>query len=105
MDWTIAVFILIGSLLGIQLGVAAVKTATEIRIKVLFAILLFCVAVSVFFKQIELTIVGSYLVVSGALVLCLIILWPVGRDFFVRVLLKKKRALFSEHNPDKITKR
>lgn len=52
-DWTTAIVILAGSILGIQLGVAAVKTAAEIRIKVLFAILLFCVAVSVFFKQIE----------------------------------------------------
>jgi len=104
-DWTIAVFILIGSLLGIQLGVAAVKTAAEIRIKVLFALLLFCVAVSVFLKQMELTIVGSYLVVSGAIVLCLIILWPVSRHFLAKALLRKKRAHFPGGNPDKITKR
>jgi uncharacterized membrane protein YfcA len=93
-EWTIAVFILIGSLLGIQLGVAAVKTVAEIRIKVLFALLLFCIAVSVFLKQIELTIVSSYLVVSGALVLCLIILYPIGRDFLARALHRKKKNFF-----------
>lgn len=32
-------------------------------------------------------------------------LWPVGRDFFVRVLLKKKRTLFSEPTSKKITKK
>ncbi len=93
-DWTTAVVILTGSIVGIQLGVAAVKTAAEIRIKVLFAILLFYVAISVFFKQIELTIASSYLVVSGALGLCLIILYPIGRDFLARALHRKKKNFF-----------
>jgi uncharacterized membrane protein YfcA len=89
-DWTTAFIILIGSFLGIQLGVLATKIAAEIRIKVLFSILLLCIAVSVLLKQVNQTDASSYLVVSGSLLLCLIIFWPIGRDFIVKTALGKK---------------
>ena len=104
-DWTTALVILIGSFLGIQLGVVATKTAAEKRIKVLFALLLLCVAVSVFLKQIDSPNVGIYLVVSGSIILCLIIFWPVGRNFLAKGLNRKKRTLLPNSNPDKTTKR
>lgn len=91
-DWMTAVIILVGSLLGVQMGVMAAKTAVEMRIRGLFALLLLCVAISVFFKQISMTIVGSYLVVTTASVLGLIILWPVSRDFFVKISSRKKNT-------------
>jgi uncharacterized membrane protein YfcA len=104
-DWTIAFVILIGSFLGIHLGVAAAKIAAEIRIKVLFALLLLCVAISVFFRQLELPTAGRLFVMSGALVLCLIILWPVIRSFCIRTLHWKNQRHYTEPNPDKLAKR
>lgn len=88
-NWTAGIVILAGSILGIQLGVAAVKRAAEMKIKILFAILLFCVALSVFLKQIELKIIGGYVVLSGAVGLCLIILFPVVSNFLAGVFRRK----------------
>jgi len=85
-NWMMGIVIFAGSILGIQLGVAAVKTTAEMRIKILFAILLFCVAASVFLKQIELKVAGSYLVLSGATFLGVVILFPLVRNSVVRFL-------------------
>lgn len=89
-EWITAVVIFVGSLLGIQMGVIAVKSATEMRIKVLFALLLLSVAVSLFLKHIGMTLLGSFLVVSTACALCLIIIWPVNRYFFAKILSRNK---------------
>ena len=85
-----AAVILVGSFLGVQIGVMAAKTAVEMRIKFLFALLLLCVAVSVLFKQIGMAVLGVYLVVSTAFALCFIIIWPVSRDYFAKILIRKK---------------
>jgi len=69
-----AAVILVGSFLGVQIGVTAAKTAEEMRIKFLFALLLLCVAVSVLLKQIGMTVLGGYLVVITACMLALVIL-------------------------------
>lgn len=73
-DWVVAVVILAGSLPGVQIGVTAAKNAAEMKIKNLFALLLFCVAISIFLKQIEIPTVGSYMVVITACMLALVIL-------------------------------
>ena len=75
-DVTTGLILLLGSLLGVKIGVSATRVSTDAKIKVLFALLLLSVAVSVFLKQIERTAIGSYLVVAAACLLCLIILWP-----------------------------
>jgi len=104
-DWTTALVILVGSFLGIHLGVAATKTAAETRIKLLFALLLLCVAASVFLRQLELTSPGKVLVVSGALVLCFTILWPLIHTFGNGSKHRKNPAIYHEPSPDKMTKR
>jgi uncharacterized membrane protein YfcA len=73
-DWTIAGVLIIASFLGIQLGVAAARSAPELRLKALFAFLLIFIAISVFLKQIELSILSSYVAVSSALLICFFIL-------------------------------
>jgi len=83
-DLVIGLAILAGSLLGVQLGVTAAKTADEKKIELLFAVLLLCVAVSVFFKEIDKTAAGSILAVSTACALCVIILWPGIRGRYSR---------------------
>lgn len=104
-DWRTAVTILIGSILCIQLGVAASKKAAEKRIKILFSLLLLCVAVSVFLKQIGLKNIGSYLAVIGATTICLVILWPVSREFFAKTMGEKKAPRIPEPGMDKMTKK
>jgi uncharacterized membrane protein YfcA len=104
-DWTTALVILIGSFLGIQLGVLAAKVAAEIRIKILFAFSLLCIAVSVFFKQVELTTESIMLVMVGSSVLCFIIFWPVGIRFLGKVLHGKRNRFSPKSNPDKIRER
>jgi len=88
-DWTAGIVVLAGSILGIHLGVAAVNAVAEKRIKILFALLLFCVTVSVLLKQLDLKIAGSYVVMSGAAALCLVILYPFMRNFLSRVFRRK----------------
>lgn len=85
-----AAVILVGSFLGVQIGATAAKSAAEMRIKVLFALLLFCVGVSVFLKQIGMAVLGGYLVVSTTCALCFIIIWPVSRDHFEKILIRNK---------------
>jgi len=74
--WIPAAIILGGSLIGVQLGVYATKYVTGMRIKILFAMLLLIVAVSVFLKQINMATISSYLVVSSACAICLAIMLP-----------------------------
>jgi len=78
-DVTAGVVLLLGSLLGVKIGVSATRVSTDAKIKALYALLLLSVAVSVFLKQIERVAIGSYLVVAAACLLCLIILWPLRK--------------------------
>ena len=79
MDVTAGLALLAGSLLGVKIGVSATRVSTDAKIKVLFALLLLSVAVSVFLKQIGRTAIGSYFVVAAACLFCLIILWPLRK--------------------------
>ena len=92
-EWLEALIILAASLIGVQLGVYATKYVTGMKIKILFALLLFVVAISVFLKQINMVTISSYLVVSSACVLCLTILLPLGCGT-LRDAVKKVRNLF-----------
>jgi uncharacterized membrane protein YfcA len=89
-EWTATLIILAGSLVGVQLGVYATKYVTGMRIKILFALLLLVVAVSVFLKQINMVTLSGYLVVSSACSLCLVILLPL-RKYLLAWTTRQKR--------------
>jgi len=86
--WGPAVVILAGSLVGVQLGVSASKYVTGVRIRVLFAVLLLIVAISVFLKEMGVTPLDSYLLLGSTGALTLTILVP---------LLKKSGLLRPLH--------
>jgi hypothetical protein len=54
------------------------------KIKILFALMLFAIAVSVFLKQIDIVTISSYLVGGSACVLSLAILLPLGKKLRAR---------------------
>lgn len=78
-QWAPGFIILAGSMIGVQCGVYATEYVTGIKIKILFALLLFVVAASVFLKQIGMVTISSYLVVCSAGALCLVILLPLRK--------------------------
>ncbi|UCF57179.1 MAG: TSUP family transporter [Deltaproteobacteria bacterium] len=88
-QWIAALIILAGSLIGVQLGVYATKYVTGMRIKILFALLLLVVAVSVFLKQINMVTMSGYLVISSACALCLIILRPLRKNLATLITRQK----------------
>jgi hypothetical protein len=71
--------LLAGSLIGVKLGVYATTSVTGMRIKVLFALMLLAVAVSVFLRQIHMATISSCLVMSTACALFLAILLPLRK--------------------------
>lgn len=83
-EWIPALIILAGSLIGVQFGVYATKYVTGMKIKVLFALLLLVVAVSVFLKQINMATFSTWLILSSACALCLAIVFPVGKSLLTR---------------------
>lgn len=83
-EWLEALIILAGSLMGVQLGVYATKYVTGMKIRALFALLLFVVAISVFLKQINMITMSSYLVIGSACALCLAILLPMRKSLLPR---------------------
>jgi len=83
-EWIPALIILGGSFIGVQLGVYATKYVTGMKIKVLFALLLLVVAVSVSLKQMNMATFSSWLILSSACVLCLAILFPLGKNLLAR---------------------
>ncbi|MCK4820944.1 sulfite exporter TauE/SafE family protein [bacterium] len=88
-EWIAALIILAGSLIGVQLGVYATKYVTGIKIKILFALLLLVVAVSVFLKQINMATMSGYLVVGSASLICLAILLPLRKTLLTRITRHK----------------
>jgi uncharacterized membrane protein YfcA len=88
-EWIAALIMLAGSLIGVQLGVYATKYVTGVRIKILFALLLLVVAVSVFLKQINMATMSGYLVLSSAFALCLAILLPLRKSLLARTTRQK----------------
>lgn len=89
-QWIATLIILAGSLIGVQLGVYATKYVTGMRIKILFALLLLVVAVSVFLKQINVVTMSGYLVISSACALCLIILRPLRKNLLTLITRQKE---------------
>lgn len=79
-EWLKALIILAGSLFGVSMGVYATKYVTGMKIKILFALLLLVVAVSVFLKQINIVAISKYLVLSSACALCFAILFPLREN-------------------------
>lgn len=83
-EWKAALIILAGSLIGVQMGIYATKYVVGMKIKIMFALLLLFVAVSVFLKQINMVTISSYLVIGSACVLCLAILLPLRKGLLAR---------------------
>ena len=83
-EWIPALTILAGSLIGVRLGVYATRYMTGMKIRVLFALMVLVVAVSVFLKQMNMATISGYLVMSVACVLCLAILFPLGKNLLHR---------------------
>ena len=78
-QWMAGFIILAGSIIGVQCGVYATQYVTGMKIKILFALLLFAVAASVFLKQINMVTTSMYLVVGSACALSLVILLPLRK--------------------------
>ena len=91
-EWLEALIILAGSLIGVQLGVYATKYRTGMKIRVLFAVLLFFVAISVFLKQINMVTMSGYLMIGSACALCLAILLPMRKNLLPRNFLSGKNG-------------
>lgn len=83
-QWAAGFIILAGSIIGVQCGVYATEYVTGIKIKILFALLLFVIAASVFLKQIGMVTLSSYLVFCSAGALCLVILLPLRKKLQAR---------------------
>lgn len=81
-EWIPALILLAGSLGGVRLGVYATRYMTGMKIRVLFALMVLAVAVSVCLKQINMATISSYLVMSAACALCLAILLPSAKNCF-----------------------
>jgi uncharacterized membrane protein YfcA len=79
-EWITALIILAGSLIGVRLGVYATNYVTGMKIRVLFALMVLAVGVSVFLKQINMATISSYLVMISACALCLVVLLPLGKN-------------------------
>lgn len=83
-QWVPGLIILAGSIIGVQCGVYATEYVTGMKIKILFALMLFVIAVSVFLKQINIVTISSYLVGGSACVLSLAILLPLRKKLRAR---------------------
>ncbi len=79
-----ALILLAGSLAGVRLGVYATTYVTGMKIRVMFALMVLAVAVSVFLKQINMATISSYLVMISACALCLAILLPSAKNLLHR---------------------
>ncbi len=83
-EWITALILLAGSLIGVRLGVYTTRYVTGMKIRVLFALMVLAVAVSVFLKQINMATISGFLVMSAACALCLAILLPLGKNLLRR---------------------
>lgn len=83
-QWMAGFIILAGAIIGVHCGVYATEYVTGMKIKILFALLVFVVAASVFLKQINLVTTSMYLVVGSACALSLVILLPLGKRIWAR---------------------
>ena len=83
-QWMAGLIILAGAIIGVHCGVYATEYVTGMKIKILFGLLLFVVAGSVFLKQINMETTSTYLVVGSACVLSLVILLPLGKNIWAR---------------------
>jgi len=79
--WMAVLIILAGSFVGLQLGVYATRYVPSMKIRLLFALFLFTIVVSILLKQINKVTLSSYLLVGSA---CLL-------SFTILLLLMKRR--------------
>jgi uncharacterized membrane protein YfcA len=82
-EWISVLILLAGSLFGVQVGAHATKYVTPMKIKVLFALFLFVVAISILLKQTGYATLSSYLLLSAAFLLAFVILFPLIRRVFL----------------------
>jgi len=82
--WMAALVILLGSITGVQVGVSASKDMTDIRLRLLFALLLFFVVISVLLKELKLATTSIYIMIGSASALAGIMLISVARRTIFR---------------------
>lgn len=75
-EWVSVSILLAGSIFGVQVGAYATKYVTPVKIRGLFALFLFFVAISIFLKQIDISILSSYLLLGSAFSFSIAIFLP-----------------------------
>jgi uncharacterized membrane protein YfcA len=81
-EWISVLILLAGSVVGVQVGAYATKYMTPTKIRVLFALFLFMVAISILLKQINMMTLSSYLLLGSAFSLSIAILFPLIKRRF-----------------------
>jgi len=87
-EWMAVLIILAGSFAGLQLGVYATRYVPSMKIRLLFALFLFIIAVSILLKQINKVTLSSYLLVGSACLLSFTILLPLMKRRLAQMLNK-----------------
>lgn len=82
-EWISVLIILAGSFIGVPVGVSATRYVSAMKIRLLFALFLFSIAISIFLKQINWVTLSTYLMACSAFLISLAILLP---------LMKRRRG-------------
>ena len=88
-EWISVLILLAGSIIGVQVGAYATKYVTPMKIRVLFALFMLLVAISILLKQINMVTLSSYLLLGSAFLLSFAILFPLIKKFVVNGLNKE----------------
>jgi hypothetical protein len=70
---------------GIQIGAYATKYVTPLKIRMLFALFLLSIAISIFLKQIHMDTLSSYMMVGSAFLLSFSILYPLIKKLIPKI--------------------
>jgi uncharacterized membrane protein YfcA len=92
-DIVAAIYMLVGASIGAQIGVTAVKYIRGYGIRLLFAIMIILAGCSVVLKQLELTTIAAWVVMSAALGMCVVIMAGLWKGFKKE---KAEKAAYSE---------
>jgi uncharacterized membrane protein YfcA len=85
-EWISVLILLAGSVVGIQVGVYATKYVTAVKIRMLFALFLLLIAISILLKQIQMVALSSHVMVGSAFLLSFKILSPLIKNLFQKIL-------------------
>jgi len=83
-EWISVLILLAGSMVGIQVGAYATKYVTPVKVRMLFALFLLFIAISILLKQIHMVTLSSYIMVGSACLLSFTILFPLIKKLITR---------------------